>query len=502
MNSHEIYAKLTDLMRDVFDDETLVVTADMTADDVEGWDSMAHLRLIMSVQKEFNVRFSANEVTQLHYVNELVRTIQAKREESGNGDNDDFLRQSRIRVSIEHDLEPHLDRAIELINRTNQVNFTKLRLPEDPEAARAALRETLSAYATQAGILRVHDRYGDYGYCGLYVVSGGLMGRRLVHFCFSCRVMNMGVETWLYRLLDQPKLRVVGEVLSDPRDDTREIDWITAELPGTPTPAEGAEHVLDYVYMRGACDMRAVMHYFTLVADTVHGDFNEVENGAMLGLHHSVFARHAFEGVPPAAMRAFEALGYNETHFANNVPVLKPGGKAVWVMSFWAEAAMALYAHKATGLAVPAPIVPGVRKLADLTQLEPGEGNAEPDIVEALRRDFTFLGRISEADYKYNIRTICRHAPPEVRVFFILANELKTNDAGAAKQLRHVSDYNRWTGEAAAEFPNVVLLRISDFVAPGEHGDNPNHFTRMVYFKLFQEIMRLAAPADVSLAAE
>ena len=61
-------------------------------------------------------------------------------EKAAGGDNTAFLRDSNIRVSIEHDLEPHLDRAIELINRTNQLNFTKNRLPEDMDAARAELR--------------------------------------------------------------------------------------------------------------------------------------------------------------------------------------------------------------------------------------------------------------------------------------------------------------------------------------------------------------------------
>ena len=57
-------------------------------------------------------------------------------------------------MSIEHDLEAHLDRAIEMINRTNQLNFTKVRLSENIEEARKELRELLSGHTIQAGILR------------------------------------------------------------------------------------------------------------------------------------------------------------------------------------------------------------------------------------------------------------------------------------------------------------------------------------------------------------
>ncbi len=59
--------------------------------------------------------------------------------QSAGGDNIDFLRSSDIRVRIETDVEAHLDRAIELINRTNQLNFVKRRLPENTEAAPASV---------------------------------------------------------------------------------------------------------------------------------------------------------------------------------------------------------------------------------------------------------------------------------------------------------------------------------------------------------------------------
>ena len=55
----EIYKKMTEIFRDVFDDDTLVVTPDMTADDVAEWDSLNHIRLILTVQKAFEVKFSA-----------------------------------------------------------------------------------------------------------------------------------------------------------------------------------------------------------------------------------------------------------------------------------------------------------------------------------------------------------------------------------------------------------------------------------------------------------
>ena len=75
------------------------------------------------------------------------------------------------------DVEAHLDRAIELINRTNQLNFVKRRLPEDIDTARTWLRRELSDFATQAGLIHVSDKYGDYGLCGYFQVLYAEGGR-------------------------------------------------------------------------------------------------------------------------------------------------------------------------------------------------------------------------------------------------------------------------------------------------------------------------------------
>jgi FkbH-like protein len=162
------------------------------------------------------------------------RLLQRRQTEAaGASDATDFLRASNITVEIDFDLMPHLDRAIELINRTNQLNFCKGRLPENPDDARAALTAMLDDVNQYGGILRVHDNYGDYGYCGLFVLRHARgEPKTLLQFCFSCRILNMGVENWLYHRLGRPDLDVVGEVLSDVVGDTSVVDWINVSGPG------------------------------------------------------------------------------------------------------------------------------------------------------------------------------------------------------------------------------------------------------------------------------
>jgi acyl carrier protein len=73
-----IYEKLTDILRHVFDDDTLVARPDLTAEQVSGWDSFAHLRVILAVEEAFRVRFSASQITSLQNVGDLASLIHSK----------------------------------------------------------------------------------------------------------------------------------------------------------------------------------------------------------------------------------------------------------------------------------------------------------------------------------------------------------------------------------------------------------------------------------------
>ena len=78
MEEGQIYQRLNAIFGDVFDDDALSLKAETTADDVDGWDSLSHIRLVLSVEKAFNVKFSAAEVGKLKNVGELVGLIRSK----------------------------------------------------------------------------------------------------------------------------------------------------------------------------------------------------------------------------------------------------------------------------------------------------------------------------------------------------------------------------------------------------------------------------------------
>ena len=78
IDTTEVYEKLSVIFRDVFEDDTLTAQPGLTADDIPGWDSLTNLRLVLTVQKSFGVKFNAHEITSLNNVGELATLVQAK----------------------------------------------------------------------------------------------------------------------------------------------------------------------------------------------------------------------------------------------------------------------------------------------------------------------------------------------------------------------------------------------------------------------------------------
>jgi len=70
--------KLQEIFRDIFDDEELVITEGMTAADIEDWDSLAQINLIIAIEKEFRIKFNLEEVSKLKNIGEMLDLIKFK----------------------------------------------------------------------------------------------------------------------------------------------------------------------------------------------------------------------------------------------------------------------------------------------------------------------------------------------------------------------------------------------------------------------------------------
>lgn len=71
-------AKLNEIFCEVFDDDELSITPEMTANDVDGWDSLSHVNLIVAIEGRFGIRFNQKELLSFKNVGDLLRSIDAK----------------------------------------------------------------------------------------------------------------------------------------------------------------------------------------------------------------------------------------------------------------------------------------------------------------------------------------------------------------------------------------------------------------------------------------
>ncbi|MDA9249419.1 acyl carrier protein [Gammaproteobacteria bacterium] len=69
---------LQPIFQEVFDDDDLLIESSTAADDVDGWDSLAHIRLVVAIERKFNMRFSASEISDLENVGEMCDLIISK----------------------------------------------------------------------------------------------------------------------------------------------------------------------------------------------------------------------------------------------------------------------------------------------------------------------------------------------------------------------------------------------------------------------------------------
>ena len=76
---NEIYERLNEIFRDVFDDDSITVTATTTANDIEDWDSLSHITLVSAVEDEFRMKFSMKEVVGMQNVGEMATIVAGRR---------------------------------------------------------------------------------------------------------------------------------------------------------------------------------------------------------------------------------------------------------------------------------------------------------------------------------------------------------------------------------------------------------------------------------------
>jgi FkbH-like protein len=404
------------------------------------------------------------------------RVLERKRNDraGSSGSNEDFLRASEIRVELGTDCESRAERLVELINRSNQLNYTKRRFGVDEFRGMLADPERDTRY------VGVCDKYGDYGICGVYSVKNGT----LTDFVFSCRILHMGVERWIYRHLGKPTLTITGDVLTG-LDDVDQVDWISLDSGAVavpePRPTRQAR-----VLLKGGCDLLAVDDF---LQGRLVTEFNTVAtSGHDVVGHHTVLIRRAADGCSEDQRAVIDRLPFlDSTAFQTGI-LTDPDRYEAVVYSVLQDYAQGLYRYKDGDLVVPYeqysdPATDPDRWPYFLSRWE-GVGIDRP-FLEWFADNFEFLGPLSPEQFQDNIRWLRAQVPAQARLVLINGAEVEVDvPREYERHLRH-QEMNAALDAVVAELPNTCILDVRPFVSERDDVvDNIRHYTRPAYLHM------------------
>lgn len=78
MEKSEILEQVQEIFRDVLDNEEIELSAEASAKDIEEWDSLSHIQLIVTIEKKFGIKFTSKEILGWNNVGEMIRSIEGK----------------------------------------------------------------------------------------------------------------------------------------------------------------------------------------------------------------------------------------------------------------------------------------------------------------------------------------------------------------------------------------------------------------------------------------
>ena len=402
----------------------------------------------------------------------------------------EFLHQSDVQVSFHHDVMAEFDRVYELINRSNQLNFTKLRLSEDRTIARQELGEPLATvHDRHAGYIKVSDRYGYYGIIGFYMVKAQV----LEHFTFSCRTLGMGIEQYVYMKLGRPRLKIVGDVVSDPLAG-EDVDWITVVDDAEQRTARAGTPLVS-ICVRGACELSQSSHYLRQRFSVIE-EFPFPYRGWGINVPLTQYAVLRQDLARPANRVLLETLPGLHPKCIDSVVFSRSAD--VYVLSFSLEQFIGYYRFKPTGTVIPLALGHGMGQ-RDLTTMSYEEirSKSRLDRDEAWWHEFcaTFqhVGFFNAARFRQSLQVLFSYLDGK-HVIIVHTNTRHGPYSGINRMNAEINDIvDATVGHLAWR-----IISMNDLIADDKEVVSMDHFRRDVYMRLADAIT--AAIGEVAMA--
>lgn len=404
------------------------------------------------------------------------QVLEKKNHEKTNYDsNEEFLRDSDIVISFETPTMESIARIHELVQRTNQLNYTKKRDTKEQIA------DDINNH--KSFIIRAEDKYGKYGEVGFVCYSK----ETVIHFVFSCRVLNMGVPDFVYHHLNLPKFEIAGEVASD--ISSEKPDWIrigktSKEGKGT---AKNLMSSKKNTLMIGGCDLSQMLGFLENDLD-IETHFNYTHEGVYIHRDSIDFLlspefdsdtkKFILETVPFISERCFEKPKIQNRDIIIYSPLIdyiqgKYENKDI--EGFYISCNP--FFHKEWN-------EEGIKALSvdrkiPVTKLKEFAKVWKP--VEKSIQDFRDQLKKLISDFSTN----------SAKTIIILGAETTNSNLDVDKFEKH-STYNSLINEIAMEFPNVETINPTEFITGREDfTDSIRHYKKYIYKKISDEVKKI-----------
>lgn len=413
-----------------------------------------------------------------------------KKEQSNYSDNLEFLYNTNTKVDISYDCMPHIDRIAELLLRSNQLNYTKIRPTIED------LKSIIEDTQINTGYVNVRDRYGDYGIVGFFAVKDGVCQ----HFTFSCRAIGQGVEQYVYALLGYPILDVVEPVISY-LDKSPAPAWINMDQSADKMTKEEMDvsHI-GRILFKGPCDMTLISSYFERT-DKLISEFTYVgTKGNSIEQHNH--SEHIVQLISLTDSQKDEIL--EDAIFADSdmfKTIIFDKDINIVFLSTLPELNLGIYRNKQNGVKVVFgewcyPLTDSKSQQLYLDgEIYAGGNKFTPEFFDSFSSKYEFIGRLTPEQSLKNIAKIFKSINPRATLVLILGAEIpylnNTNKAYYNRENEH-KELNDLLRKMACENDRIKLLDINKFISSqADFTNNINHFQKNVYYNLAQEVHQL-----------
>lgn len=401
------------------------------------------------------------------------KLLEQKHEDSVHyGSNEEFLFASNIHVQMKTDCLVHFDRLLDLINRSNQLNYTKVRLGEKEFTA------LLNDPSVRSGYVEVFDRYGQYGIVGFYAIRNGVAE----HFLFSCRTIGMGIEQFVYAELGYPELHVVGAVRNDVTMDAAP-KWIALGAAEEKTPSNREDRSVSKrrVLISGGCDLEQMAAYLDSTGCHIDYKFNI----RAIRHDHTVYWVGGKEYSKSCIDEMIQELPFIGR--ATFEPTLYQGHYDVIVLSLLMDYTQAVYEKNTE----PGVYVAYGDYCAPITK-EHTEEIFNEKSRQYLLDNYHLIGRIPDDLFLNNLRFIRENLPSKTALILINGSEIPLEHPWEKdRYLEHIH-YNSLVDEFISTAKNTYLLDMRKIVTDrAQIGDNIRHYDRKTYYAMANELEQM-----------